>query len=227
MKIICIVESLYSLLIFLLIKDPDINLKDTFLITSGKEYKFLKNKFNQTIFLKKYQNRYLKIFNKIKYFIYFFILEIIYNLKNKLVYGNDHTTGAFYFLRKYTFIVIEDGLINYNKDIYIKNYCKYRKYILSFPMFGQYKTVKKIYLTGLAPIPEKIKSKVEIINLKELWNKKKINEQKEILNLFGFNPIIIKNIKNRKLILFTQPLSEDNLITEEEKIKIYSKIIAN
>lgn len=90
-----------------------------------------------------------------------------------------------------------------------------------------HRNVKKIYLTGLAPIPKEIESKVEIINLKELWNKKAEEEKKEILDIFGFDENLINKIKNKKNILFTQPLSEDGFISEEEKMKLYKKIVSN
>lgn len=218
MKVICIVGNLYSLLIFLLIKN--IELKKIMFIIEDK-HKDLRNKFDKVILVKKYKNKYFNFLNKIKYFIYFSILEIIYGFRNADVYGNDHITGAFYFLRKHNFFVIEDGCINYNSNIYEH---KYKKNFFSFPAYGQYKTVKKIYLTK-KNVPNEIKEKVEIIDLKKLWENKTLAQKKEILKIFDFNDNIVQKIKKKKNILFTQPLSEDGAITEKEKIDLYSKII--
>lgn len=150
-------------------------------------------------------------------------------MKKVEIYGNDDLSYS-YFKRK-GYILIEDGLINYQKKIKFNKIDIIKKIIkLENPFyqsFGYSKNVKNIYLTGLAPIPNEIKDKVKLINLKELWNKKAKREKNEILNIFGFNDKIIENLKNKNEILYTQPLSEDAVITETEKIDIYAKIIKN
>lgn len=95
-------------------------------------------------------------------------------------------------------------------------------------VFGYDETVNKIYLTEnlCKEIPKGLEKKVEIINLKELWNKKSEEEKKIILDIFNFNDKIREKITKNIIMLFTQPLSEDNMISEEEKIEIYSKILA-
>lgn len=50
---------------------------------------------------------------------------------------------------------------------------------LNYKCCGYEENIKKIYLTGITFIPDKIKEKVEIINLKELWKKKKLEEKKK------------------------------------------------
>lgn len=149
-----------------------------------------------------------------------------------IVYGNDHLDIAIPY-RKYPFYLIEDGILNYtyHKNGYKKRTIKekIKRLIKLLPSdkkcYGKHSNIKKIYLTGLAPIPKEIAHKVEIINLKELWDKKSLEEQNEILDIFSFDLNIKEIIKDRDIILFTQPLSEDGVITEEEKIEIYSKIV--
>lgn len=151
------------------------------------------------------------------------------NNKEIDVYGNDNLLYMTPFKIK-KINLIEDGIINYSLIKEKKNWLYKIKRgllldIISGHSYGTAKYVKKIYLTGLAPIPKEIANKVEIIDLKELWNKKTLEEQSEILDIFSFDLDIKEKIKKRDIILFTQPLSEDNIITEEEKIEIYSKII--
>ncbi|MGL5780407.1 glycosyltransferase family 52, partial [Cetobacterium sp.] len=117
----------------------------------------------------------------------------------------DHLLYSILGLNSKKCYLVEDGLLDYQ-----------RKKIN--------KKINKIYLTGLASIPKELSHKVELINLKELWNKKTLKEQSEILDIFLFDLNIKEKIKGRDIVLFTQPLSEDNVITEEEKIEIYSKI---
>lgn len=129
--------------------------------------------------------------------------------------------------KKIPVYILEDGLKNYSKNAIEKNVLEnfLIKLFWRIEFKSEMKKAKKIYLTGLAPIPKEIAHKVEIINLKELWNKKTLEEQNDILDVFSFDLDIKEKIKGRDIILFTQPLSEDNVITEEEKLKIYSEII--
>ena len=148
------------------------------------------------------------------------------------MYGLDHYALAMRLFYKEKMYVIEEGTFNYTfVPESIKK--KKKKFIKSFFIeerkknLGYGEKVKKIYLTEnlCKEIPKGLEKKAEIINLKELWNKKSEEEKKIILNVFDFNPEILKKVNENTVMLFTQPLSEDNVITEEEKIELYSKIL--
>ena len=150
---------------------------------------------------------------------------------NVLIYGQDHLLIGNKSLLFKNFYLVEDGNMSYSTILvdYFNKRQGIKKVIDTIfqrkKMLGRDSAVKKIYLTGLAPIPEGIKNKVEIVNLKELWDKKSDDEKEEILNIFGFDKNIVNSIKNRKHILYTQPLSEDEVLLENEKIELYSKIL--
>ena len=77
-------------------------------------------------------------------------------------------------------------------------------------------------------IPEIIKNKVEIINLKNKWEKLPLNKKSDILNIFNLNTDELEKIRkteNNKILLITQPFSEDKFMSEEEKIELYKNII--
>lgn len=220
-----------------------------FLITEEKERYFLFDDHFNKNFVEKMKKKYLtqeiEIYriksNILKNFYYFLkrnfnFLKIRKNLKifePFEIIGNENEVN--FLLKNNSFSLIEDGLGTYNyiEENNKENYLLLKKlffklFRFEMPIINVFdKNVKKIYLTGLASIPEEIKDKVEIINLKELWNKKTEEEKKEILDIFGFDENIINKIKNKKNILFTQPLSEDGFISEEEKIELYKKIISN
>ena len=215
--------NIYSLMIYLLLAEAKLK-KETLFILENLDIEL--------------PYRTIKIKNKIKNRINIYIYELFLNFcikilillkgKNILIYGQDHTIIGNKLLEIKNFYLIEDGSMSYYftknaqeklKKKKINQFMKRKEYL------GINSSVKKIYLTGLAPIPKEIANKVELINLKELWNRKTLEEQKEILDIFSFDLNIKEKIKERDMILFTQPLSEDNLITEEEKIQIYSKII--
>lgn len=214
MKKVVLVSNLRMLLIFLLLNSD--NLNNIYFIFDSS---FNRNKKLKKILLLKEK----KIFKRIaNIFFDYFKLKKLNLSKNIKVYGADHIRGANFFLKRYEFYLIEDGMINYSQKQY-KRSIKNR--LLSYSKFGRDKNVKKIYLTGLASIPKEIENKVEIINLKSLWNLKTKEEQQEILEIFGFNSNQLKELEGRSMILYTQPLSEDGVVTEKEKIELYSKII--
>ena len=212
----------YSLLIYLLLTNTKFR-KDVIFIFENINIKV----FKRSMIINIKNNKYTK---EIYFLVLVKILLFLYR-KNILVYGQDHLLIGNKLLAANNFYLIEDGLMNYSINQVNQEVSKLRK-IFNYLMgrnkyLGLDKGVKKIYLTGLAPIPEEIKNKVEIINLKELWNKKTEEEKEEILDIFGFNNSIIERLKNKKEVLYTQPLSEDAVITEEEKIEIYTKVIKN
>lgn len=168
------------------------------------------------------------IFNTILFFIRYSFFKRKYKLDLLPVYGADHITGIGIILRKHEFNLIEDGTINYDYKSY-KRSLKNR--IFSIPKFGMCRNVKKIYLTknisASNDIPSIIKAKVSIIDIKKIWNSLSNIQKSDILSLFGIDKYTMNSFfsKKYKYILFTQPLSEDGVISEREKVTIYSKII--
>ena len=209
MKIYILTNTLYNLLINLILIG---NNNDRCFLLSDNIEDIIRQKISKKIYIteegsRKIKNKFIKkiinLFLKIKIIVTY--KKIILN-KNKIVYMQDHLLYSILALNSKKYYLVEDGSLDYQ-----------RKKIN--------KKINKIYLTGLAPIPKEIAHKTEIINLKELWNKKALEEQNEILDIFSFDLNIKEKIKGRDIILFTQPLSEDNVITEEEKLEIYLEII--
>ena len=214
MKKVVLVSNLRMLLIFLLLNSDDLdNICFIFDSSFSSDKKLKKN------LLLKEKKRFKRIAN---IFFDYFKLKKLNLSKNVKVYGADHIRGANFFLKRYEFYLIEDGMMNYAKQTYKRTI---KNLLFSKPKLGRDKNVKKIYLTGLAQIPEEIKDKVEIVDLKKLWKLKTKEEQEEILEVFGFNREILEKIKEKNTILFTQSLSEDGILNEQEKIELYSKII--
>lgn len=84
-------------------------------------------------------------------------------------------------------------------------------------------------MTGILPIPGSIEQKVEIINIKNRWKFLSEGKKKEILKFFNISLKKIEFLKKeeKKILLLTQPLSEDGILIEKEKIQIYEEIIIN
>lgn len=232
-KKICYVSTIYSLLLYLLINSE----KETFFIL-GEELPVLFKKnfplpkvyFKKEIVkgISKQRKYFLKLRRNIKLKISLRKVD-----KNAIVYGYHMSDWIANILKeKYRYYILEDGLANYNikdKDIRKKR-LNIKEFLFlgakyNYPSYGIDKETKKIYLTGLEKVPEIIEKKVKIINLKNLWNEKNEIEKNKILNIFKVNLSDVEEFDENKILLITQPLSEDRIIDEIEKISIYKEII--
>lgn len=229
-KRIVIGNTEYSILLYILLVETWEN--DIFLLgdTLRKDFiKRIKKEVKDVIIVNPSSLRrgFLKYYIQI-FKVYMYIKKIS-KKSNIQIYGNDNL--GFSRFRKSGYIIIEDGLINYQKKGSVLG-VEFIKAILRFqnPFYkgcGYSKYVKKIYLTGLAEIPNEIKNKVEIVEIKKLWNLKKQEEKYRILKLFNCSIDLLEKLSDRKIILYTQPLSEDSILSEDEKVELYSRIIRN
>ena len=235
-KNICITDSLYSLLFFMLVTKTSIS--ETFFIF-GNSININKEIFkNNSIVIEKENasSKFDSMKKRIK--MYKFMKELVKNnsLENLDVYGGDHLTGAGYFIKNHNFKVIEDGIINYysmpevdaqiKRENFFLRMFKYATY-LYYP-YGFSKNVTKIYFTKKADnIPQRLKNKIETISLKNLWDSSTNKKKSEILHVFGLQSSLLKELSEKENILLTQPFSEDKIMPEEEKIEIYKNIMKN
>lgn len=124
--------------------------------------------------------------------------------------------------------VIEDGVATYSQKSFHRSNIWYR---LAFgPLaktnyFGHHKQVNKIILTGILPYGNTFRNTIQYINMAELWRQ---NHNKDaIKSIFNLTNIDLDLLKQYTEIVFTQPLSEDKLMTEKEKIDLYRKLLKN
>lgn len=160
-------------------------------------------------------------------------IRVIYKyrfLQEAHIYAQDSISIAGPIVGSRPFDLIEEGVSNY--------ICKSRRLRFNFikkilygelytkEKFGHSDQVRKIYLTGMFPIPKAIKEKVEVVNIQELWNASSPDKRNYICKVFGMGEF---GIDDRKIdsVLITQPLSEDFALTEEEKISLYKQIIGD
>lgn len=161
----------------------------------------------------------------ILYFIKFKIFFRKFRINDDItVYGADHISGAKYFLKRYNFVLLEDGTINYNQKAYTRSW---KNKLFSIPVYGMHKTVSKIILTKKNNIPDCILKKVDVVDINKKWKEKNEDEKCFILSLLNVNIENIEKIRNKDYILYTQPLSEDGIISEDEKIFLYKKALEN
>lgn len=144
-------------------------------------------------------------------------------------WGQDNLLITSPLLKDRQIILPEDGLLNYTFKPARRKFRLLRKLLfgnlLSENPLGYSKNVSKIYLTGIKPIPEAIKDKVEIVRFGEIWKHLEADYKEYICSVFNICTSDIEFFVGKDNILFTQPLSEDAILPEDEKVRIYKKII--
>lgn len=224
-KYLCISATHYNLLLFFLLTDfldksvfmvaPELMREsENFFCYSTNKNEKIQNKENEKIF-KEIQKNFFK------------------DSKCE-IYAQDHIFKSYSFLKD-KFYLIEDGLMTYTRaDEKISSYLKHSiitkiRWAIrgQIPIHGTSKKVKKVFLRGLIPTPKCLEQKVEYIDIFDMWNKKSSEEKEYINNYFNFSKENIDKFKDKATVLFTQPLSEDKIISENEKIEIYKDILKN
>ena len=244
-KRICVVDTVYTLFLYYLI--CGINENDIFIMSSGIPESIRKNinhiyfpplkykEYSNSSKILKIKQRMTNICHRFYYILKIRLILFIKTKKNETeVYGHGHLIYSFPIYEHDKSYLIEDGLNNYlslTEPIYnnslssnILKFFGFHTNHLS-ECFGTHKNIKKVYLTK-NKFPEIIKSKVEVINIKELWNKKTETEKNKILKVFNTQNLI-NNIKDNQILLLTQCFSEDDLLPFNEEIKIYKELIEN
>lgn len=74
---------------------------------------------------------------------------------------------------------------------------------------------------------QEVRNKLKTVNLKALWLAQDVENQTKIADIFGVSKSDLNNLKNREIILITQPLSEDGIVCEEDKIRLYRNIASH
>ena len=221
---IYIVYNYWELLLSLMILEAQEKNKNNLLIVVKNEIKEsiiqkLKNKYNVLEYSFS-PNRILRLLS------FYYKIHILLNKVEKIISFSDQDAITRYFIKnKKNIDLYEHGNINYKTEFNgIDQKIKRILFRMEKP-YGRNEYVKNIYLRGTGIIPEDIKSKVIIIDLDKIWGNITNEGKKAILEVFGLDIKEIKDIENKEMILFTQPFSEDGVLTEREKIDLYKKII--
>ena len=79
-------------------------------------------------------------------------------------------------------------------------------------------SIDKEYLNG---------KPIKIVNLEKEWNDSSKSKKNLILNVFDISPRDLDVLKSKKIILLTQAFYDDKMVTQEEQVEIYRKILLN
>lgn len=215
---ICVINNIHGLFMYYLI-DPEVFKKTIFVISDGIPLSVQK-KLPAIIFVPSFDKhpKFISLFLRAVYFLYKNTCLYFKNRKT-IVYGHDHLFfSQLYIKRASSFILIEDGLANYISDKKSRR-SLIRKMLFGSngPYFGWSKDINKIILSGIIDTPNQIIDKVSLINISTRWGNLTPVQKRDFIELFSsesYKPL-------SKVVIFTQPFSEDGMMSEVEKIDIY------
>lgn len=227
-KYVCCVGSVHALLLFFLI-NVDASVANTvfFLPKNGGIQEIISKKMLYVYWISR-GGLWRRICNyyRMKYLFYKM------NINSIDRYGFDEGGWTEYMVHTTkSFNLIEDGMNNYimlksTKDKYQNSII--HRILLHTPFmhipYGLSKNISTIYLTGIDKIPQEIQDKARIVDMELLWRQCVDQRKQNILDLFGVNPDVL-DLKDRSVLIITQPLSEDNIMAESEKIEVYKNVI--
>ncbi|WP_337941969.1 glycosyltransferase family 52 [Parabacteroides sp.] len=229
-KAIVYLPNLYAILQFLLLNEN--KWEDILFLTHPGIDKKVSERISDSYCL--YTGRIDKYITLIKLFIL-----SVWNRGTSVYLGADlfYTNSFLRFFHK-NIIYLEDGVASYQciykkeKQILKKRSSFFMNLIWGplYPWFGLAEQVSTIYLTAIFPVPDLIKKKVKVISLKDLWVRKTIEKQQEIMYIFLLDNVNLNLFSQYDTLLITQPFSEisnEKEITEIEKIEIYRRLISN
>lgn len=246
-KNICLVTTVYSFFLYLLIKGY--NEDDIYIFTAWFPKEISKNvkhiqmppvefKGKKFAELNSLKGIYKNIIGFLNYFYGYLKLRILLFIKtfncDVEVYGHAQTPFSYIFYENENSNIIEDGLENYVAKI-----CNTHKinplidlilhicgiyFLNQCECYGTHKFIKNVYLTNELNNPL-IKDKIKKIDIESLWNNLTNEEQNMILQIFNIN-LNNMNFEKDLVIILTQPLSEAEVgISLDEELTIYKNMI--
>ena len=146
-------------------------------------------------------------------------------------FGIDQGSAIHGIFGRNEYTLIEDGANDYivSREPVVRRHERLKQLIFG-PINGHdfcnNPLCKKIILTR-EPTNDYLRQRAEQVNLKELWKNAEQEKKEYILNAFSVTMQDLDKMKMCKVLLLTQPFSEDKACTEEEKIQLYRDIISS
>lgn len=152
-----------------------------------------------------------------------------YNFSDRLnykVYLDSEAIVAYLMLRynKSHFTLIEDG-----ESIYAtprKGLSHWIKKLIRFPLpYGQSKQVNVVEASFPERLPRAIRDKAVQVEAKGLLKQLSDSNKELLFDFYGVHNIFSEIDSSSSLLLLTQPLSEDGLVSESSKIDLYKEVL--
>lgn len=236
---ICIVDTVYSLLVYLLYQNSE-DIRHTFFYFGNGIDKSIREKFNHYYFDKN------KRLNKYKTWC-FITLRLLANIRwpfiNKSnIWAHDHLPYSPYLIGNRDYTYIEDAPYIFSLHIKGAMYTESIKYWNSgfillkklrnkiigdtfMRKVGNNDLCSEVLVTTDDYVSYLSSKRITKISLAMLWANSSESKKNTILGYFNLTNDEIQRLRNKSYILFTQPFSTDGYISEKEQIQIYYDII--
>lgn len=239
-KIVCLVATQYTLLLYLLYSSMQ-DIKDTYFIFTYGIHQDIAVHFPKSVFIKKDAFFHGKKIKQWLYCYYLRMFKLRFVGKKTQVYAQDHLNISPSLLYNRNYILLEDSpfieSVYRNSERYKtkERYKKQDNYKLVkwlygktfWCEFGNNDLCKGIVMSENEGYIDFLDGKKRYIcPLQESWEKCSKEKKEYILSVFNLSETDIQELGQYKTILFTQPLYPDCL-TEEEHRSVFSKILAN
>ncbi len=149
--------------------------------------------------------------------------------KSDIYLFNDGTPFAMFLLERYknsSFVLFEEGELIYSTRRYTIN--DVVKAFIGFPhSFGRSRQVQHILARFPNRLPRSLQKKAHLYSLQHRIDELSQDDRHTIMRLFNVDESILSASDRKSVILITQPLSEDDIITEDEKLNLYDKILSH
>lgn len=221
-RYIALLDSHYTLFMYYLLFPRQVD--NTLFIVSNGISAEVRERLKNCLYLpdKKYKN--LKKIREIIRNISVMLCPSLIKLrceKDIQYYGQDHAWFSFIGRNK-PFVLLEDGIDNYVKKPSMGLKRKMFSYLgISYKEFGRGANVMEIKLSGLSSIPQDIAEKVSLVDIQKQWQCLGGQEKENIISLFIRGNKVSAIEKEVSVLLITQPLNQDGLMTEKEKLELY------
>ena len=234
---VCIVDTAYTLFFYYLNYSSD-EIDHTFFFVSEGLSNSIRERLPQYHFFKKRKNvcqrflfrSFLKITSRFRWPF----------LKNMPIYGLDHLTFSSGLISNKKYTLLEDApyiaLRYFNSPLHIEN-IKHRSFKIEclfvdilfgrvfLRPFGENSQCEQVIFSAKDTHPTVSEKNIQVKSLEQLWNHSSEEKKKMILRLFDINNADIASLSSKSIVIFTQPFFKDNIVSKEEQIQIYDKII--
>jgi hypothetical protein len=237
---ICIVDTVYTLLLYLLYSSEE-EIKQTFFFFGDGIHESIRYNFNHHYFKQP------KIFG-IKYYLHMLLFVRTVRkirwpfLKFADLFGHDHLFFSPYIIANKYYKLIEDGPHSFEVQWSVKAQSDYnifwqekkikRKFLSRFfgnlygHSLGNNILCTELIITENKLMPYMEGKKITVISPYSLWEHASELKKEIILKSYNITKNDIELLRSRPNVLFTQQFADDGFIDWDEQYRIYKKIIS-
>lgn len=241
---VCIAGTVYSLLLYILSQDYEQIRHTHFFFGDGIKAE-IRNRFpNHTYYSTNPLSGWAMMRRRFqKLWLRLFAWRRFPFLRSAAIYAEDHLYFSSLLIRNRNYVLLEDGIywfsIHMRPDsvFYQKMTAKQHTLLgrMQTMVFGKIAThqmgttvqCQQILLSQPYDSPWFTHKDIRVVDMQEAWKQAGSEKQHYLMQKFDVTPEDVATLQSKTIILFTQPLSADHIITEEEHYEIYKQVISN